>query len=335
MLDLPRLKRIRLTAAPMAQRLLGGMVLQANYRFLPGNVQIEVEGLDRLPSEPVIFAMNHTDKYNYFPFQYYLWKNQSRFTATWVKGKYYESRSVGAFIELMNQLPTVSRGYIVTRDFVSALGRRPTDAEYEVLRHWVNETAAERSIDHGTSAMPSLQPLLSTPRDMLGRAFDPARETYGQAVNQTYGAMMREFVGLHEKAFACNLDLLIFPQGTRSVQLTRGRIGLSQVALRYRKTVVPVGCSGSDRLYPSESPWAKPGRVVYRIGDPIPYGTVPNCMISEPFEPFTPSAEHQHRDVFQRHIDYVMDRINELVDPEYQYGADPDATELAGTERFL
>ena len=30
-----------------------------------------------------------------------------------------------------------------------------------------------------------------------------------------------------------------------------------------------------------------------------------------------------------------MDRINELLDPEYQYGPDPDGGVLAGTERFL
>ena len=42
-----------------------------------------------MPDEPVIFAMNHTDRYNYVPFQYGLWQEKDRFTATWVKGKYY------------------------------------------------------------------------------------------------------------------------------------------------------------------------------------------------------------------------------------------------------
>ena len=335
MLDLARLKRIRLTPEPLGQRLVGGILLHANYNVPPGNVRIEVEGLDRLPNEPVIFAMNHTDKYNYFPFQYHLWKKTGRLTATWVKGKYYESPSVGAFMEWTNQLPTVSRGYILPRAFLSTLGRRPTEDEYEALRQWINDTAAVDRADGAKPTLPSLQPLLNTPRDILGRPFDPARESYAEAVNATYGAMMREFVGLHDKAFACGLDLLIFPQGTRSVPLTRGRIGLAPVALRYKKTVVPVGCSGSDRLYPGESPWAKPGRVVYRIGQPIPYGSLPDCTVSEPFEPFTPHAEHTHRAVFQRHVDHVMDRINELLDPEYQYGPDPDGGVLAGTERFL
>ncbi len=335
MLDLARLKRIRLTPAPLGQRLVGGILLNANYNVPPGNVRIEVEGLERIPREPVIFAMNHTDKYNYFPFQYHLWRKTGRLTATWVKGKYYESPRVGAFMEWTNQLPTVSRGYILARDAVSTLGRRPTEDEYEALRQWINDTAAVDRESGTSPTLPGLRPLLTTPRDILGRAFVPSHETYAQAVNATYAAMMHEFVGLHEKAFDCGLDLLIFPQGTRSIQLTRGRIGLAQVALRYKKTVVPVGCSGSHLLYPGESPWAKPGRVVYRIGEPIPYGSVPDTHISTPFEPFTPEAEHAHREVFQRHVDHVMDRINELVDPEFQYGPDPDGGVLAGTERFL
>ena len=335
MLDLARLKRIRLTREPLGQRLVGGVLLYANYNVFPGNVQIDVEGLERIPREPVIFAMNHTDKYNYFPFQYYLWKRTGRMTATWVKGKYYESRSVGAFMEWTNNLPTVSRGYILARDFLTTVGRRPTEAEYDALRTWVNSTAA---VDSEASATPTgvvPQELLERPRDILGCPFDPAQQSYAEAVNATYRAMMREFVALHDRAFGCGLDLLIFPQGTRSVTLTRGHIGLAQVALRYKKTVVPVGCSGSDLLYPGESPWAKPGRVVYRIGEPIPYGSVPACSIDEPFEPFTPAAEHTHRAVFQRYVDYVMDRINELVDPPYQDGEDLDASLVAGTERFL
>ena len=84
-----------------------------NYGLIPG-VKIDFEDFEEVPPEPVIFAMNHTDRYNYFPFQYTLWRIANRFTATWVKGKYYESRFVGGFMESMNQLPTVSRGYIIT-----------------------------------------------------------------------------------------------------------------------------------------------------------------------------------------------------------------------------
>ena len=117
MLDLPRMERIKLTARPKMQRLLAYTLLMPNYRVLPG-VKIELEGLSRIPDEPVIYAMNHTDRYNYWPFQFWLWRARSRYTATWVKGKYYEKAAVGMFMELTSNLPTVSRGYIITKDFI-------------------------------------------------------------------------------------------------------------------------------------------------------------------------------------------------------------------------
>jgi hypothetical protein len=94
-------------------------------------------------------------------------------------------------MEWTNQLPTVSRGYILARDFLSTLGRRPTEDEYEALRQWINDTAAVDRADGAKPTLPSLQPLLNTPRDILGRPFDPTRESYAEAVNATYGAMMR------------------------------------------------------------------------------------------------------------------------------------------------
>ncbi|MEZ4253025.1 MAG: hypothetical protein R3B99_32860 [Polyangiales bacterium] len=95
---------------------------------------------------------------------------------------------------------------------------------------------------------------LTTPRDILGRTFDPTKETWAQAICATFTRMMSRFLQLHEEAFALGLDLLVFPQGTRSIRLSRGHIGMSQVALRYRKTVVPVGCSGSDLVFRRAAP---------------------------------------------------------------------------------
>ncbi len=77
MLDLPRLKRIRLMKRPIGQLFFGYALLGPNYRFLPG-VDIQLEGLEKIPNEPVIFAMNHTDRFNYFPFMYKLWKLKDR-----------------------------------------------------------------------------------------------------------------------------------------------------------------------------------------------------------------------------------------------------------------
>ena len=337
MLNLPRLRRIRLTPKPLTQRMVGGLVLPLNYHVWPGKVRIEVEGAENLPPGPVIFAMNHPDRYNYFPFQYWLRNQTQRYTATWVKGKYYENAGVGAFMEFTNQLPTVSRGYIVARDVKSTLGRKPTSEEYAALRALADADArgeaGDRLTDEQLRQIPGM--LLRKRRDILGRLFEPSRETYAAAINATYREMMKLFVGLHDQTFAAGLDLLIFPQGTRSVRLSRGRIGLAQVALHYKLPVVPIGCNGSEKLYPSASPWAKSGRVVYRIGAPILYGSLPDTTIDEPYAPFTMAAEKAHRETFQRYVDGVMDAINELLDPEYRYARDQESEGVTGTERFL
>ena len=67
MLDISRLERIRLSRYPLSQRMLG-QLLRVNYGFLPG-VSIDLEGIENVPEAPCIFAMNQTDRYNYWPFQ--------------------------------------------------------------------------------------------------------------------------------------------------------------------------------------------------------------------------------------------------------------------------
>lgn len=295
-------------------------------------VRIDIEGLDRLPAEPVIFAMNHTDRYNYWPFQYRLWRTSGRFTATWVKGKYYEHPVVARFMELTNNLPTVSRGYLVARDFLNVLGRKPTEAEYMELRARVDAVAKNTARSSEATVPPAL---FRTPRDMLGRPFDPTRESWEDAILAVFKRMMTRFLALHDEAFALGLDLIIFPQGTRSVRLSRGHIGLAQIALAYQKTVVPVGCSGSDQVYPGSNPLPRRGHVVYRIGEPLRYADAADCHIEEPFVPFRAADEERHRPTFQRYVDRVMDRINGLVDPPYRFADEQESEGVEGVDRFV
>lgn len=331
MLDLDRLARIRLKAKPVFQRVVAYALLAPSYD-LPPRVRIDYEGDDRVPDEPVIFAMNHTDRYNYWPFQYTWWRRHGRFTATWVKGKYYENEWVGRFMEMTNNIPTVSRGYLITKDVLATLGRRPDDDEYVALRALVDAAAhgEEREPD---PAIPRV--LLEKPRDILGRRFDPSSETYGVAIDELFRAMMRRFVELNEEASALGLDLLIFPQGTRSIRLSRGHIGLSQMAMHLGRPVVPVGCSGSDKIYPGSSPVAKPGHVVYRFGEPVYPKDAAAWIERGGFEPFTTEAERDHRETFQTYVDDIMRRIDGLVDPEYRFGEDEASGGVAGSNRFV
>jgi len=334
MLDLPRLKRIRLMKRPIGQVLFGHAVLTPNYNHLPG-VDIRIEGLDNIPDEPVIYAMNHTDRYNYFPFMYRIWKLKDRYITVWVKGKYYENPIVATFMELTSNLPTVSRGYIITKDFTLTLGRRPSEAEYETLRALVDRDADPEE-DPATVDTSNIPPaLFSTKRNILGVDFDPSTQTYASRINSVFNEMMRQFVKLNERSFELGLDLLVFPQGTRSIRLPRGRIGMMEIALRYRKTIVPVGCNGCDLVYTGSLPIARKGTIVYRIGKPIRYEELAEFHIAEPYEPFTAEAEHTYRDKFQGSVDLVMERINDLLDPRYQFSEDLQSTGVRGTSRFI
>jgi 1-acyl-sn-glycerol-3-phosphate acyltransferase len=336
MLDLERLNRIRLTNNPIGQKIVATTLLMPNYG-LPPRVRIDLEGTENLPDEPVIFAMNHTDRYNYWPFQYKLWRDQGRFTATWVKGKYYENEAIGWFMENMNNIPTVSRGYIIAKDFAAVMDRPPEDTEYKALRGEVDRVAGVR--EAGELEIPTLagvpDAILNRRRNVLGLEFHPGKQSYAEYINTLFQTMMRRFVDLNYEAMRKGLDLLIFPQGTRSIRLSKGHIGLAQIALHAKKTVVPVGCSGSDEVYPGSSPFGKGGHITYRIGEPLTYDDMTAFHIDQDFEPFTPEAEERHRERFQSYVDVVMDRINELVEPKYQFAEDLESDGVQGSGRFI
>ena len=207
---------------------------------------------------------------------------------------------------------------------VETLRRRPTDEEYAVLRDWVEDEGA-------AGPAPGVPAELATrPRDLFGRPFDPARETYAAAIRDVYRRMMGRFTALNAEAFAKGLDVLVFPQGTRSIRLSRGHPGMSQIAIATGRTIVPVGCSGSDRVYPGGLPLARGGRIVFRFGEPI---RPPALGI--PFEPFQPADERRHRAVFQGLVDEVMERIDGLVDEPYRFGADRVRAGVAGSHRLV
>lgn len=338
MLDLNRLNRIHLSRDPLGQKILGTLLLMPNFELPPG-MRVACEGLENLPEEPVIFAMNHTDRYNYWPFQYRIWQDAGRFTATWVKGKYYENALMGRFMEWMNNIPTVSRGYLIARDFKAVCERAPTAEEYRVLRHAVDQAAGVSELDEDEAPADlrgQVPPaILEKSRNILGREFRPAEETYPDYINALFRQMMRRFVLLNRQAREKQLNLLIFPQGTRSIQLTRGHIGLAQMAFYLKMPVVPVGCNGSDDAYPGNSPVARPAHITYRIGKPIYPADYPEFAIDAPFEPFTPEAEAQYQENFQGFVDVVMEHINDLLDPRYQFADDLEGDRKKGARRFV
>jgi 1-acyl-sn-glycerol-3-phosphate acyltransferase len=324
MLDLALYRRIRLSPRPPLQRLIADLFLRADYR----DVRIEVEHAERIPDRPVLFAMNHTDNFNYWPFQYWMHRRWQRYTATWVKGKNYEHPAVAAFMRWTNNIPIASRGYLVTRDFIATTGRRPEAAEYRALRDAVNALAPVPP-----EAVPAA--VLERPRDMLGRRFHPGAESYAEALEALYRQMMRWFVGFNHYALGMGLDLLVFPQGTRSIRLSRGHIGVAQAALALQVPVVPVGCNDCDRLYPGGSALSKAGTVTYRIGEPLTPRELAALGPGVPFEPFTREAEAAHRPRFQAVVDRIMARIDPLLDERHRFSEDRASDGTRGTARFV
>ena len=315
MLDLARLERLNLVRRPFSQRFLGWF-LGVNYSRLPG-IELDMENQDRIPDEPVIFAMNHTDRYNYWPLQYLLWQRLDRFTTTWVKGKYYEGLFMSRFMESMLQLPTVSRGYLITRDFLSIMKRTPTDQEYALLRAVVDARAIGERVELPTPPdVPEM--LLRRARNPIGVAYDPGESDYADYICALFQAMIGRFIDLNLYAKRIGLDLLVFPQGTRSIRLLPGRIGISQIALHMKSPIVPVGCNGSDGVYPGASPFAGRGKIVYRVGEPITYEDMSAYHLGESFVPFSAKAESDHAEKFHGLADLVIDRIEPLLDSKYR-----------------
>lgn len=315
MLDLARLQRVKLRPTPWGQ-LFVAQLLRIDYAF-PRRTEIVLEGAGHLErGKSYILAMNHTDRYNYWPFQYQLYHEGLGYTATWVKGKYYENRAIGAFMDAMNNIPLPSRGYVITTEFRRVAGRAPSSDEYRALRDLADGTA-EEAPDALVEAVGDLKAFL--------REFSALFER-----------MIREVMRLNRLALDLGQHLLVFPQGTRSVRLSRGHIGVAQVAQHLGVDVVPVGCNGSDRVYPGNSPFASGGRIVYRIGAPLRLDgpELAPHRVNEPFQPFTLEAA-VHRDAFQAMTDVVMDHINELLDEPYRYSSDRSSDGVGGMDRFV
>ena len=322
-LDLDRLKRIKLYRRPLGQRLVAELVLRADYR-LPKKTEIVLEGITNIPrGRGVYFAMNHTDRYNYWPFQYQMYREGLPFTATWVKGKYYENRLMAAFLDANNNIPLPSRGYVLTTDFRARAKRVPTEGEYRVLRAMVD--------DRDLSGLPA-EPALVALLDRMG-----GPEAFLDHFESTFKAMMNEVVRLTTLALTeLDLNILVFPQGTRSKRLSKGHTGLMHMAQKTGHAIVPVGCNGSDRVYPGGSPFSKGGRIVYRIGKPIELDgpELGAFRVTDDYVPFSREA-NAFEDRFAAATAVVMDHINTLLDPEYRYSDDRQSDGVEGGRRFL
>jgi len=332
MLDLACLQRIKLYKKPLSHGLAVNLILFPDF-WLPRRTQIILEGVENIPRDRGVFlAMNHTDRFNYLPFQYAMYRRGDlRYTSTWVKGRYYANRIMAWLLDITNNIPMPSRGYVICNKFYQATGSAPDEQQYRLLRDLVDENISlddARVKDAGKTLSAFIHEGLS----------DYSGDDFFDRFNALFDPLMAQVVALNRRALGeRKLNVLVFPQGTRSVRLGQGRTGLAQISQHLSAPIVPVGCNGSDKLYSSNIPLSRGGRVVYRIGRPLevdgpelaPHRVPPHVA------PLTSSANHTYGDHYQAITAILMKRINGLLDPAYQSLTDAASDSVQGVARFL
>lgn len=305
MVDIEYLKRIKLVSNPISQKLIGYLFLGPNFHII-SRVDIQIENAERIPrGENVIFAMNHTDRFNYWPFQYKMWRMKDLpFTTVWVKGKYYRNRFLAKGLDWCNLIPVPSMGYLIEEFFMKKARRRIGKDEYRVVRDVIDgKIDADASIPE--SAADALR--------LLGENFFEYVRDYYESVMERVAEL--SCYALLEK----KLNMIIFPEGTRSTQLGEGRTGTAQLALHTGVKVVPVGCNNSDQLYPGSSPIAKSGRIIYRIGEPLCiHNHLKEFMIPDKFKLLSKESQIKYKNQFEGATRVIMLGIGELLDEKYR-----------------
>ncbi len=300
------LDKIRLATTPPFQKFIGHFLLTPNYRL--SGVKINFEGTENIPRHKgVIFAMNHTDRFNYWPFQYKLWKMKSfRFTATWVKTAYFRNAALAYVLRWCNTIPVPSLRSYVEDFFNTQLGRSCAPAEYRALKQFIDgKLESVRSFTNKS-----------------GEAAASMTENLAEKVRRGYEAVMDRVTELSTSALSeKRLNLIIFPEGTRSKTLGEGHTGLAQLALATKTPVVPVGCNNSNHIYPGNLPFARRGQVTYRIGPLLDFERhLKQFRIKEPFKPFSSSARRRYKDIFEKATALIMQQIGSLLDPKHTQG---------------
>ncbi len=146
------------------------------------------------------------------------------------------------------------------------------------------------------------------------------KDSFVQYVEEHYDILMEKAAQMsHTALFEKKLSLIVFPEGTRAQVLGEGKTGIAQLALNTGKPVIPVGCNFSDTIYPGNSPIAKKGTIVYRIGKPMTVdGELKNFRIDGGFRLFSRDSQEKYRMQFDEVTMLIMDRILSLLDDRYK-----------------
>ncbi len=287
-------------------------------------VRAKVEGLSGQLDSPVVLATNATWKYDFVPLRWALYPYGAKLV-TLVKAKYMRDPTMYRVLKGLGTPVILSRGFVITHDFFELFARRPDEAEYRALR---------RHLDDGVTlpAGEALDIVQTRPRDIMGHRFDPAKESFRDAVHAIYFRALDILLDQSRRAAADGRHVHIYPQGTVSSRLTAGRAGAVQLAWALGLPIVPLGMSGCRDAFPRGGVWPKGGELTFRVGRPW---TLPKDALPPTFRPFFPEDEARYKGPLAALTARLMNDINELVEPSYQFAADGKSDAEEGTRRFV
>ncbi len=301
---LETLKEFHLPRVPYGQIFISRAFLGPTYRF-PKKTNISIDGLERMNNEKsFLVAMNHTDRFNYAPFMYHLDQVGLPPLAPWVKGKYYQNPLLARLLVWCACTPVPARGFLLTLDWLARMKRRPNELEYRQLRRLGDRLMLDEPIEAGVAEY-----LKEAPGGEAGH--------FGELFAEHFETLSGEFIRINVEALELGYRPLVFPQGTRSKRMTQGFSGIIQMALHLGVPILPVAVTGSEDIYPDDSPLAKGGHVHYTVGDfydPTAHGDSP-----QNFLPMTIRASRDHGERFDVLTAELMDCLNALLPSDYQF----------------
>jgi hypothetical protein len=228
------------------------------------------------------------------------------FTTVWVKAKYYKNAFLAKGLDLCNLIPVPSMGYLIEEFYRKHFNRKMDRGLYRTVKDIID----------GRIGIAGPQERAAT------EALQAMGENFAEFIRGYYEAIMEKVAGL-SKAALCekNLNLIIFPEGTRSVKLAEGRTGLAQLALYTEKRIVPVACNNSEEVYRGSLPIARSGRITYRVGEPLSvHDRFKSYRITEPFPLFSRESQQRYREQFEEVTRIVMTSIEGMLDAKYLRG---------------
>ncbi|MES2503371.1 MAG: lysophospholipid acyltransferase family protein [Myxococcota bacterium] len=208
--------------------------LSLNYHWFFG-VDIVIEGLENLPKDKsVIIAMNQPAYYTAWPFQFALRQEKHhRRVISFVKAKDFENPMLKPIWKASGGIMVPSKSQLILSEIGKQFGRRADPDEYTAVKQAIEQDLAHQ-------------------------------------VHRTYEQMLRRWqLQTTDVLSSQQCHIIAFPQSSPSKRLLPCQPDLIQEAIKQNVPIVPVGAQGADLVYPGKLPWARKGRVHYRIGKPL------------------------------------------------------------------